>query len=599
MPKRQEFAKPIKERILEIEVPDRIEAARLAEKMAVKAEAVIAKLRELDLDEAEELDQDAACLVVEEFNHRPVRMRTAAEDLIKGDRGTGSEVVRRPPIVTVMGHVNHGKTTLLDQIRKARVAASEDGGITQHIGSYQVQTEYGSVTMIDTPGHEVFSEMRARGANLTDIVVLVVAVDDGVQPQTLEAIAHARDAKVEIVVALNKIDIPGADKSAILNELAAQGIETTALGGAVPVVEISALHGQNIDGLLKEIIDIAELHEFKAPVDVEPQGTVIEAKMEKGLGPVATAIVKEGRLRKGSYLICDVAHGKVRELRDENGQVIKEAGPSTPVQIQGLSDLPQVGCDFYVTTEQRARDYVKEVRFRSQQHAHANSRTDRVEADSIQEMLRMAKEVEEKKVINLVLKADVAGTREAMLQALEKIGNDSAELKVVLSGLGPITESDVNMAAASGALMVGFRVTANSKARKLIEDRKLRTYFSDVFYEVTDFVRAQLEGMLQPVVNEEVRGAALVKEVFTIHKIGRIAGCGVTEGTIERKLPVRVVRDGTIVAKTKIAELRHYKDQADSVKAGSDCGICLERFADFKPGDLIETYEEITSAQKL
>ena len=600
MPKRQEFAKPVKDRVLTVEVPERIETARLAEKMAVKIDAVIAKLQELDLDDVEELDQDTACLVVEEFNHRPVRLQEEAARLIMGDRGESAQQVRRPPIVTVMGHVNHGKTTLLDHIRKSRVTEGEDGGITQHIGAYQVQTEYGVITMIDTPGHEVFSEMRSRGANLTDIVVLVVAVDDGVQPQTLEALAHARDAGVEIIVALNKIDLPGTDKTALLNELAAHGLETTPIGGPAPLVEISALQGKNVDALLKEIIDIAEVHEFKAPLDVEPHGTVIEAKTEKGLGPVATAIVKEGMLRKGQYLICDVAHGKLRELRDENGKVVKEAGPAAPVQIQGLSELPPVGCDFYVTTEQRARDYIKEVRYKHHhQHQASNGRPERVEADSIQEMLELAKALDEKKVFNLVVKADVAGTREAMLQALAKIGNEHAENKVVLSGLGAITESDAHMALASGATLIGFRVAANSKARKLIEDRKLQVYFSDVFYEVTDYVKAQLEGMLQPLVSEEVRGVAEVKELFMINKVGRIAGCGVLEGVIDKALPVRVVRDGKIVNKTRIAELKHYKDDVASVKSGSDCGISLERFSDFKPGDHIETYEEIRSAQKL
>lgn len=600
MPKRQEFAKPVKDRVLTVEVPERIETARLAEKMAVKVDAVIAKLRDLDLDDVEELDQDTACLVVEEFNHHPVRLQEEAARLIMGDRGQSEQQVRRPPIVTVMGHVNHGKTTLLDHIRKSRVTEGEDGGITQHIGAYQVQTEYGVITMIDTPGHEVFSEMRSRGANLTDIVVLVVAVDDGVQPQTLEALAHARDAGVEIIVALNKIDLPGTDKTALLNELAAHGLETTPIGGSAPLVEISALQGKNVDALLKEIIDIAEVHEFKAPLDVEPHGTVIEAKTEKGLGPVATAIVKEGTLRKGQYLICDVAHGKLRELRDENGKVVKEAGPAAPVQIQGLSELPPVGCDFYVTTEQRARDYIKEVRYKHHhQHQASNGRPERVEADSIQEMLELAKALDEKKVFNLVVKADVAGTREAMLQALAKIGNEHAENKVVLSGLGAITESDAHMAVASGATLIGFRVSANSKARKLIEDRKLQVYFSDVFYEVTDYVKAQLEGMLQPLVSEEVRGVAEVKELFMINKVGRIAGCGVLEGVIDKALPVRVVRDGKIVNKTRIAELKHYKDDVASVKSGSDCGISLERFSDFKPGDHIETYEEIRSAQKL
>ncbi len=600
MPKRQEFAKPVKERVLTVEVPERIETARLAEKMAVKVDAVIAKLQELDLDDVEELDQDTACLVVEEFNHRPVRLQEEAARLIMGDRGSSEQQVRRPPIVTVMGHVNHGKTTLLDHIRKSRVTEGEDGGITQHIGAYQVQTEYGVLTMIDTPGHEVFSEMRSRGANLTDIVVLVVAVDDGVQPQTLEALAHARDAGVEIIVALNKIDLPGTDKTALLNELAAHGLETTPIGGSAPLVEISALQGKNVDALLKEIIDIAEVHEFKAPLDVEPHGTVIEAKTEKGLGPVATAIVKEGTLRKGQYVICDVAHGKLRELRDENGKVVKEAGPAAPVQIQGLSELPPVGCDFYVTTEQRARDYIKEVRYKHHhQHQASNGRPEHVEADSIQEMLQLAKALDEKRVFNLVVKADVAGTREAMLQALAKIGNDHAENKVVLSGLGAITESDAHMALASGATLIGFRVAANSKARKLIEDRKLQVYFSDVFYEVTDYVKAQLEGMLQPLVSEEVRGVAEVKELFMINKVGRIAGCGVLEGVIDKTLPVRVVRDGKIVNKTRIAELKHYKNDVASVKSGSDCGISLERFSDFKPGDHIETYEEIRSAQKL
>ena len=599
---KQKFVVPVEPHEKIIRIPQKIEIRKLANLLSEKIENVFRKLNEYQDDaySLQEVDQETAAFIVEEFGHIVEKVDIDQNDLeVQVKQQIGKKLVSRPPVVTVMGHVDHGKTTLLDYIRKSKITTTESGGITQHIGAYQVETQHGKITMIDTPGHEVFSEMRARGANITDIVVLVVAIDDGVKPQTLEAIQHAKAAGVEIIVAINKCDLPDTNDEMILNQLSAEGIKTPDWGGNNTMVKISALTGENVDKLLEEILDTAEVLDLKAAVDTDAYGTVIEANTEKGIGSVITGIVSAGILRKGQYLLCDTEYGKIRMLRDENGKVIKEATPSMPVQILGFSELPGVGSEFFVAnSEAKAREQAKERRHKLLQHTSADL-TPEIEANSLDEMLQMQKEISEKKVLNLVIKTDVAGTCEAMIQALDKIGNDNAKFKVVLKGVGPITESDVNMAQTSKAILVGFRVNANTKARKMISVMQIKTHYNDVFYEVTDFLTDELEGLLKPLVVEEVRGIAEIKELFSISKLGKVAGCGVIEGTIDTKLPARVMRDGKVVYKTKIAELRHYKNKVDSVKVGSDCGIFLEKFADFKPGDRIEVYEEVQSSQSL
>ena len=601
--KREEFVAPTSQKVLNVEVSERNLIRDLAARMSVKSDEIFAKLSELGemSTEIEELDRESASLIVEMFNHKTVMVtdNRTSEFEAKVKSAQGKQISQRTPVVTIMGHVDHGKTSLLDHIRKSRVAASESGGITQHIGAYQVETENGPITFIDTPGHEVFSAMRARGANVTDIVVLVVAADDGVKPQTVEAIEHARAAGVEIIVAVNKMDLPDVDPDSIMKQLSSQDLVPEEWGGTTMFVKISALTGENVAKLLESITLAAEVLELKAATDIDAHGIVIEANKEKGLGTVLTAIVKNGRLSKGQFLLCDTAYGRIRQLRDENDKPIIEALPSQPVQILGISDLPRAGSEFFVAdSEALARAHAEERKYNLRQHELANSQTE-IQADSFEELLALQKNQEEAKVLNLIVKTDVVGTLEAMQQALSKIGNDGASVKVVLAGIGAITESDVNLARASDATLLGFKVSANAKSRGIIKDYNLDSAFFDVFYEATDYVKAKLEGMLKPLVVDEVRGAAEVKEIFSIHKLGKIAGCTVVEGMIDAKLPSRIVRDGLVINKAKITELRHFKQVVQTIKAGSDCGVFMDRFRDFKPGDRIESYEEITTQQKL
>ena len=602
--RKQEFRMPQESKALEVELPEQITPRELANRMSVKVDKILAKLAEVedDVDDVKMIEQEAAAFIVGELGHKPVKIYEDRESeyLTMIKQAKGSNIISRPPVVTVMGHVDHGKTSLLDYIRKSKVTATESGGITQHIGAHQVQTPGGKITFIDTPGHEVFSEMRARGAHVTDIVVLVVAADDGVGKQTEEAINHARAAGVTIVVAINKIDLATADPEAVKQALASQGLQSEEWGGDIIMVPVSATTGEGIDKLLEAILLTAEIMELQAPLDVDAYGTVIEVRTEKGLGPVISGIVHSGVLRKGQFLLCDTEYGRIRALRDEAGVVVDEVGPSTPVQIQGIPDLPAVGCEFVVaTTESEARDHAEERKQRIRMRKLTSNTQLHNDANDIDELFEMSDALAERKVLNLILKTDVAGTNEAMQQALAKIGNDDACIKVIHSGVGAISESDVMLACASDSMLVGYRVTANNKARKLISDRQVSALFDDVFYNVTDHIKSQLEGMLKPIVEEQVRGIALIKEIFNIHKVGRIAGCAVTEGQFDLKLPVRIVRDGVVVNKTHIAELRHFKEKVDAVKSGSECGIYLKRFSDFKPGDVIESVEEIVKKQQL
>ena len=604
-PSRQAFQLPEHVKAIKVEIHDNMSPRTLATAMSLKIDAVMEKLAELEegVEETDVLEQETAWLIVEEFGHHPVKASSVSDsEYIASIKGAvGKDVVTRHPVVTIMGHVDHGKTSLLDYMRKSKITEDESGGITQHIGAYQVDTPAGMITFIDTPGHEVFTEMRARGANATDIVVLVVAADDGVQPQTREAIDHAKAAGVPIIVALNKIDLVETKKDDVLQQLSAEGLQPEDWGGDIIVVPVSAVTGEGIDKLQETILLTAEMHgeEMKASLDVDAHGTVIEVKTVKGLGPVITGIVRQGVLRKSQFLLCDTAYGRIRTLQDENGKNVTKVGPSTPVQITGISELPTVGCEFFVAdSEAKAREHADERKHRLRQQELANQ-IPPVEGDSFEEHLEMMQRDENRKILNLIIKADVAGTCEALENVLGNIGNADALVSVIHSGVGAVSDSDVTLAQASNATLVGFRVTANGKTHKMINERNVQTIFEDVFYEVTDRVTAMLEGMLVPVVEEHVRGRAKVKEVFSIHKVGRIAGCGVVEGTMDFKLPVRVVRDGAVVYKTKIHELRHHKDKVQSINSGSDCGIHLEKFSDYKPGDMIESLEEITTKPTL
>ena len=604
-PSRQAFQLPEHVKAIKVEIHDKMSPRILATAMSLKIDAVMEKLAEIEegVEETDVLEPDTAWLVVEEFGHHPVKAIsvTDSEYIASIKDAVGKDVVTRHPVVTIMGHVDHGKTSLLDYMRKSKITEGESGGITQHIGAYQVDTPAGMITFIDTPGHEVFTEMRARGANATDIVVLVVAADDGVQPQTREAIDHAKAAGVPIVVALNKIDLVETKKDDVLQQLSAEGLQPEDWGGDILVVPVSAVTGEGIDKLQEAILLTAEMHgeHLKASLDVDAHGTVIEVKTVKGLGPVITGIVRQGVLRKSQFLLCDTAYGRIRTLQDENGKNVTKVGPSTPVQITGISEMPTVGCEFFVAdSEAKAREHADERKHRLRQQELANQ-TAPVEADSFEEHLEMMQRDENRKILNLIIKADVAGTCEALENVLGNIGNADALVSVIHSGVGAVTDSDVTLAQASNATLIGFRVTANGKTHKMINERNVQTVFEDVFYEVSDRVKAMLEGMLVPVVEEHVRGRAKVKEVFSIHKVGRIAGCGVVEGTMDFKLPVRVVRDGAVVYKTKIHELRHHKDKVQSINSGSDCGIHLEKFSDYKPGDMIESLEEISTKPTL
>ena len=503
--RRQEFQKPVAPQARTVEIGDSIQVADLAHRLGIKSEQVHAKAQDLgaELGDTDLLDQETAMIIVEELGHvgKVVRADREPDEIAELRRIEGAKMEARAPVVTVMGHVDHGKTSLLDHIRKAKVAAGESGGITQHIGAYAIEHNGSRIVFLDTPGHEVFTEMRARGAKVTDIVILVVAADDGVMPQTIEAIDHARAASVPIIIAINKIDKPEANVDRMREQLAGRGLQPEEWGGDVIMAPVSALTGEGVDKLLEAVLLTAEVLELKAAVDVAARGTVIEAHTTKGVGTVVTGIVAHGELKKGQMLLCDTAYGKVRGMKNDQGGQIGQAGPATPVEIQGLSEMPTVGCEFLVVPSERiARDCAERRCQLMRESRLADSGIKFAEdADS---WLEMAGSEDEKKILNLIIKADVAGSAEALAAALQKLGNDSVSLKILHCAVGGVTESDVNLAAASGALIFGFRVSTNNKARKMIEERGIRALFHEVVYEVVDDVKAALVGMLDPEIEE-------------------------------------------------------------------------------------------------
>jgi translation initiation factor IF-2 len=590
-PVRHGFVRPEKPVVREIALPETIGVQNLAQQMAVKAGDIIAKLMQMGtmVTINQTLDQETAWIIAEEFGHRPRAIK--AEDAeMEAAPAAAADVKPRAPVVTVMGHVDHGKTSLLDYIRETRVAAGEAGGITQHIGAYRAQTDKGEITFLDTPGHELFAEMRARGAKATDIVVLVVAADDGVKRQTIEAINHARAAEVPIIVAANKIDRAGADLEKVKRELSENGVIAEDWGGDAIVVGVSAKTGEGVPALLEAVALQAELLDLKAAASGAARGVVIEARMEKGRGAVASVLVTQGVLSKGDVILCGAEWGRARALWDERGKMIKSAAPSEAAEIQGLSGLPEVGVEFAVVADERK---AREIALYRQGKNRAVRLTDQARKPSAMAALNAdgVAETAEVQTLRLIIKADVQGSREALAQALSRLAAEGVEVKILHSGVGAITETDVNLARASGALIVAFNVRADAKAKRLMESRGVTARYHSVVYDAVDDVKRALSEMLEPLAEETVIGAAEVKEVFRISKVGNIAGCLVTEGAMRAGAPARLLRDGAVVYTGEISTLRHFKDAVGEVRAGSECGVGLRRFNDIKAGDKIEALE--------
>lgn len=588
----QAFTKPTAPIIKEINVPESIQLSELAQKMSVKAAEVIKIMMKMGLIATinQVLDQDTAVLVVEEMGHKAKLVSSDAveEDLAKSIEIQG-EALPRPPVITIMGHVDHGKTTLLDTIRRTKVAASEAGGITQHIGAYHVQTPKGTITFLDTPGHAAFTAMRARGAKLTDIVILVVAADDGVMPQTVEAIQHAKAASVPIVVAVNKMDKHGADPDRVKNELVKHGLVPEEWGGDAMFVPISAKTGTGIDNLLDSVLVQAEVLELKAVVDCPARGVVIESRVERGRGAVMSVLVQQGTLRKGDIILAGLEYGRIRALFDETGKQIENAGPSIPVETLGLSGVPQAGDDFIILADERQ---AREVAMYRQTKAR-ESKLAR-QAPKLEDLLQR---IEDEKIasttLNLVLKTDVLGSVEALKQALTELSSAEVKVNILSSGIGGINESDVNLAIASKAIIIAFNVRANPEARKLMETNGVDVHYYNIIYDVINQVKKAISGALAPEIHEKILGLAQVREVFRSSKSGAVAGCMVIEGTIKRNYPIRVLRDNIVIFEGSLESLRRFKDDVSEVRNGMECGIAVKNYNDIKEGDQIEVFEKI------
>ncbi|AOV17308.1 translation initiation factor IF-2 [Acidihalobacter aeolianus] len=592
------FAKPTAPIVHEVAVPEIITVAELAQRMAVKASEVIKALMGMGVMATinQSLDQDTAVLVVEELGHIPKvtgadDVETNLEAQIEDDQ---REQAPRPPVVTIMGHVDHGKTSLLDYIRRAKVAAGEAGGITQHIGAYHVDTDKGSVTFLDTPGHAAFTAMRARGAQATDVVVLVVAADDGVMPQTIEAIQHARAAGVPLVVAVNKIDKPEADLDRVRTELSAQEVISEEWGGDTQFVPVSAKTGEGVDALLEAILLQAEVLELKAPFEGPASGVVIESSLDKGRGPVATVLVQKGRLNRGDILLSGQEFGRVRAMLDESGREITSAGPSTPVVILGLSGTPNAGDDTLVVADERKAREVAEFRQSKLREAKlANQQAAKLDNlfNNLQEGAA--------KTVNLLLKTDVQGSAEALRDALQKLSTDEVKVKIVATGVGGIAESDVNLALASEAIIIGFNVRADASARRLSAEKGVDLRYYSVIYEAIDDVRQALSGLLSPELREQIVGLAQVRDVFRSSRMGAVAGCLVIEGVVRRGNPIRVLRDNVVIYEGELESLRRFKDDVNEVRVGTECGIAVKNYNDVRAGDQIEVFEKVEVERSL
>ncbi len=594
--KQHAFERPTKPMVREVEVPETITVGDLAQRMAVKSADVIKTLMGMGVMATinQPLDQESAMLVTEELGHKAKPVSDDAfEASVLSEISFEGEKVRRAPVVSVMGHVDHGKTSLLDYIRRTKVASGESGGITQHIGAYHVETEHGMISFLDTPGHAAFTAMRARGAQCTDIVILVVAADDGVMPQTKEAVLHARSAGVPIVVAINKMDKEGADTDRIKTELAGMEVIPEEWGGDVQFVPVSAHSGDGIDNLLEAILLQAEVLELAAVPDAPAKGVVIESSLERGRGSVATVLIQNGTLRQGDMVVAGAYFGKVRAMTDEAGKPSKEAGPSIPVEILGLNGTPDAGDEFFAVADERKAKELAEFR----QGRERESRLQRQQAAKLENLFEnMGKD--EVKTLNVVLKTDVRGSLEAITKALQDLGNDEVQVKIVTSGVGGIAETDVSLAMATNSVIFGFNVRADATSKRLVEHEGLDLRYYSIIYNMIDDVRAALTGMLAPEFREDIIGIADVRETFRSPKFGQVAGCMVTEGTVYRNKPIRVLREHVVIFEGELESLRRYKDDAAEVRNGMECGIGVKGY-DVKVGDQIEVFDRVRVERKL
>ncbi len=591
------FERPTAPVVREVVVSETTTVAELAQKMAVKAAEVIKVMMQMGVMATinQVLDQETAILVVEEMGHKAKTMsESSVEDEVTLSTQIEGEQVARPPVVTIMGHVDHGKTSLLDHIRRTRVAAGEAGGITQHIGAYHVETPKGVISFLDTPGHAAFTAMRARGAQITDIVILVVAADDGVMPQTKEAIQHARAGEVPLIVAVNKIDRPEADPDRVKQELVNEEVIPEDWGGDIMFVNVSAKTGEGIDDLLDAILLQAEVMELTAVAEGPAAGVVLESSLDKGRGPVATILVQRGTLNKGDIILSGMEYGRVRAMFDENSKPIESVGPSMPAVVLGLSNVPNAGDEVVaVADERKAREVAlfrqgkfRDVRLAKQQQAKLEDMFTQMQEGDMQQ-------------VNLLIKADVQGSVEALRDSLEKLSTEEVKVKVVASGVGGITESDVNLALASNAIMIGFNVRADASARRLVGESGVDLHYYSVIYEAIDEVKQAIAGKLAPEMREEIIGLAEVRDVFRSSKLGAIAGCLVVEGTIKRHNPIRVLRDNVVIYEGELESLRRFKDDVNEVRSGTECGIGVKNYNDVKTGDQIEVYERVEVAKQL
>ncbi len=597
---KHKFKKPTDKAVFDVEIPDEIIVSDLAQQMSVKAAVVIKALMKLgtmaSINQA--IDQDTATLIVEELGHNPIPItdEEVEQSLIDALQANIEEALEpRAPVVRVMGHVDHGKTSLLDYIRESRVASGEAGGITQHIGAYHVDTPKGMVTFLDTPGHAAFTAMRARGAQSTDVVILVVAADDGVMPQTEEAIQHARAAGVPLVVAINKIDKEAADPERVITELSAKEVIPEEWGGDTQFVKVSAHSGEGVDDLLEAVLLQAELLELQAPSNVAGKGVIVESRLEKGRGTVATALVQAGTLRKGDLVLAGESIGRIRAMNDEAGRPTPEAGPSIPVEILGLDVPPAAGEEFLVVEDERKARELAELR----QDKARQEKVSRQQAAKLENMFATFEGSEEKGKLPVLIKADVRGSLEAILASIADIGNEEVEVEVIGSGVGGINESDINLALTSGAAVIGFNVRADASARRIAEDEEVDLRYYSVIYNVLDDVKQALSGLLAPEKREEIVGIAEVRDVFRSPKFGAIAGCMVIEGTVYRNKPIRVLRDNVVIYEGELESLRRFKDDANEVRNGMECGIGVKDYNDVKAGDQIEVYDIKEVARQL
>jgi translation initiation factor IF-2 len=595
---RQAFERPTAPIVREVALPEAITVGELAQRMSVKAPAVIKTMMNMGsmVTINQLIDQDTAVVVVEEMGHKPrlVNDNAVEQEVQAVSDDDARDAQTRAPVVTIMGHVDHGKTSLLDYIRRSKVASGEAGGITQHIGAYSVEMDSGRITFLDTPGHAAFTAMRARGAKATDIVVLVVAADDGVMPQTEEAIAHARAAGVPLIVAVNKMDKEAAAPDRVKQELSTRNVIPEDWGGDTQFVHVSAITGEGVDSLLESIVLQSEVLELSAPTDGVASGVVIESRLDRGRGPVATVLVQKGTLNRGDMLLAGQVYGRVRGMFDETGQAVQSAGPSIPVEVLGLSSPPGAGDEALVVADERKARDVAEIRTtRTRQ-----DKIQRQQATKLDQMFSMmgAAEVQS---LNVVIKADVHGSGEALREALNAISTDEVKVNVVSVGTGGINESDVNLAIASKAVMIGFNVRADSSARKLIDAESVELYYFSIIYDVIDTIKKSLEGMLKPEMLEKIVGIAEVRDVFRARRFGAVAGCMVTEGTVKRNNPIRILRDEIVIYEGELESLRRFQDDVQDVKSGTECGIGVRNYNDIKSGDKIEVFERVTVERKL